>query len=93
MLQVLIAQLVAGALVAWITAAGSALGIVRLAAPGERLRSYFDLGFWRFQRLTERLGAAVVPLIASYRLSFFVFFAFALLLIAVLSLLAIAQME
>jgi hypothetical protein len=73
------------AFVAWAVALMTALSVVRLAPRGQKLASYWQLGWWRFTALEQRLGPPVLPLIKRYRRAFIVFFGVivALLLIVI----------
>lgn len=67
----LIATIAAGA---WLVALWSALGIVSLSPPGERMRNYLALGWWRFADLESRLGAMAIPHLRRYKTAFVIFF-------------------
>jgi hypothetical protein len=72
------------AFIAWAIALLTALSVVRLAPPGQKLASYFQLGWWRFAALEQRLGPPVLPLITRYRRAFFVFFGVILMLLLII---------
>jgi hypothetical protein len=74
---------------AWIVAVVSALQIVRLAPAGQRLSTWFSLGWWRFDRIRAVAGPAANPLIKRYVWSFATFFAAVLGTIVVSMLVAI----
>jgi hypothetical protein len=71
------------AFIAWAVALLTALSVVRLAPRGQKLASYFQLGWWRFAALEQRLGPPVLPLIKRYRLAFIVFFGVLLVLLLI----------
>jgi len=67
--------LVLVAVVAWFTAVISAIAVVQLAPPGQRISSLFRLGWLRFSTLSAQLGPAVAPHLTRYRLALFAFMA------------------
>ena len=85
--------LVLAALAAWVTALISAVGVVQLAAPGEKLSSLFRLGWLRFSTLSAQLGPAALPHLTRYRMAIFVFLACVVGLAAMSILLAAERMN
>ena len=75
MLGLLIGLLVAVSVGAWVVALMAALQVVALVPAGERLKSWFALGGWRFGEIRSAGGPSVEPHLRRYRLAFFVFFA------------------
>jgi hypothetical protein len=71
------------AFIAWAVALMTALSVVRLAPRGQKLASYFQLGWWRFAALEQRLGPQVLPLIQRYRRAFIVFFGIIFILLLI----------
>jgi hypothetical protein len=71
------------AFIAWAVALMTALSVVRLAPRGQKLASYFQLGWWRFAALEQRLGPQVLPLIKRYRRAFIVFFGIIFILLLI----------
>ena len=63
------------AFIAWAIAGLCALNVAGLAAKGEKLAAYFDLGRWKFADLEARLGPAVIPHLSRYKRAFLVFLA------------------
>ena len=61
------------ALGAWVVALMAAAQIVALTPAGQRWKSWFALGGWRFGEIRAAGGAAVEPHLRRYRLAFFVF--------------------
>ena len=59
---------------AWAVAVHAALSVVSLAPKGEKLRSYFDLGWWRFSVLEQRIGPGARAPLRRYRNAFLAFF-------------------
>jgi uncharacterized membrane protein YidH (DUF202 family) len=81
------------AFAAWCVAVYSLFRIVGLAPAGERFSTLFDLGWWKFDKIRARVGAAADPLIRNYVGAFLAFFG-CVILIAVLSVfLATEQQE
>ncbi len=60
---------------AWLLVVISAAQIYRLAPPGRKIETYFDLGWWRFGKIRALIGPAAEPHIRRYRSGFLVFFA------------------
>ncbi|KQU98854.1 hypothetical protein [Devosia sp. Root105] len=58
---------------AWLVALMAALQIVALTPAGQRWKSWFALGGWRFGEIRAAAGAAVEPHIRRYRMAFLVF--------------------
>ena len=75
MLGVAIGAIVIVAVGAWVMALFSALAIVGLVPAGQRLKSWFALGSWRFDEIRSAGGAAVEPHLKRYQLAFAAFFA------------------
>lgn len=75
MLPVLLPMLMVVSVAAWVLAVWSALSIVRLAPQGRKIRAYFDLGLWRFERVRALTGPDAEVHLKRYRLAFFAFFA------------------
>ncbi len=80
------------AVAAWLTAVVSAFQIVALSPRGMGLTFWFDIGKWRFDRITKVAGPPAAPLIARYRYAFLAFFA-SILLIAVAVMLLAAERQ
>ena len=75
MLGVAIGLIVIVAVGAWVVALMSALSIVGLVPAGQRLKSWFALGGWRFDEIRAVGGVAVEPHLKRYQLAFAAFFA------------------
>jgi hypothetical protein len=60
---------------AWIVAVTSALSIAQLAPAGQRMSTWFTLGWWRFDKVRAATGPAADPHIKRYIRAFVVFFA------------------
>ena len=60
---------------AWIVAVTSALSIAQLAPAGQRMSTWFTLGWWRFDKVRAATGPAADPHIKRYVRAFVVFFA------------------
>lgn len=73
------------AFIAWAVALMTALSVMRLAPRGQKLASYWQLGWWRFAALEQRLGPPVLPLIKRYRRAFIVFFGVILALLLIVA--------
>ncbi|MGE3832055.1 MAG: hypothetical protein AB7F76_13750 [Parvibaculaceae bacterium] len=71
------------AFIAWAVALMTALSVIRLAPRGQKIASYFQLGWFRFAALEQRLGPQVQPLIRRYRRAFIVFFGVLLVLLLI----------
>lgn len=67
--------ILASAIGAWLVAVWSAISVVRLAPPGQKVRAYFNLGWWRFAKVRASIGPAAEPHIIRFRRAFYVFFA------------------
>jgi hypothetical protein len=74
-LGVAVGLIVIVALGAWVVALTSALSIVGLVPAGQRLKSWFALGGWRFDEIRAVGGEAVEPHLRRYQLAFAAFFA------------------
>ncbi len=90
MLTILIPLVAILAVGAWGTAVFSALSLVSLAPKGEKLSTYFALGWWQFDKIRSRIGPAAEPHLKRYRNAFFVFFALILGIIASAALIIVA---
>lgn len=55
------------AVFSWVIAVIAAIQVVRLAPKGQRLRTYGQLGWWRFDDIRNALGEAVSPHIMTYK--------------------------
>ena len=75
MLTILIPLAAILAFGAWVTAVFSAISLVSLAPKGQKLSTYFALGWWRFETIRTRIGPAAEPHLRRYRLVFIGFFA------------------
>lgn len=75
LLSILIPLVAILAVGAWGMAVISALSLVSLAPKGQKLSTYFALGWWRFETIRTRIGPAAEPHLKRYRLAFLVFFA------------------
>ena len=81
--------ILASAIGAWLVAVWSAISVVRLAPPGQKVRAYFNLGWWQFAKARASIGPAAEPHIIRFRRAFYVFFAvIASVILAVAGLLA-----
>ena len=89
MLTIFIPLIAILALGAWGMAVFSAISLVSLAPKGEKLSTYFALGWWRFQTIRTRIGPAADPHLQRYRLAFLGFFS---LIVGVIVATAIAIM-
>ena len=67
MVAILFAVLGLGALGAWGVAVVSAIAVIQMAPPGDKLESYFQLGWLRLSTLRARLGPGVEPHLRRYR--------------------------
>ena len=74
MLGVAIGIIVIAAVGAWVVVVMSALSIVRLMPAGQKLKSWFALGGWRFDEIRAVGGAAVEPHLKRFQLAFAAFF-------------------
>lgn len=71
------------AILAFALAVMQAIAIVRLAPAGERLASYFALGWWKFGEIEARAGAGAAQHVAIYKraaIAFIVFIIMGLIL-------------
>ncbi len=59
---------------AWIVALVSALSIIGLAPAGQRMSTWFALGWWRFDKVEAVTGPGAVPHIKRYVWAFTAFF-------------------
>ena len=62
------------AVVAWVLAVISAINIVRLTPKGQRLTTYWQLGWWRFDDIRNRVGPEGDGAIRTYQRAFLAFF-------------------
>ena len=83
MLTILIPLVAILAFGAWVTAVFSAISLVSLAPKGQKLSTYFALGWWRFETIRTRIGPAAEPHLKRYRLAFLGFFAAIIFVIVV----------
>ena len=67
------------AVTAWIVAVIQAIQIVRLAPKGEKLASYFALGWWKFRQIEAKAGPASVPHLVIYQRAVVAFIVFVVL--------------
>src|SRR5215217_604577 len=67
------------AILSWVVAVIQALQIVRLAPKGERLGSYFALGWWKFDKIEAMAGPASVPHLQIYKRAVAAFLVFVVL--------------
>jgi len=74
-LGVAIGLIVVVAFGAWAMALIAALSIVGLVPAGQKLKSWFALGGWRFDEIRAVGGVAVEPHLKRYQLAFAAFFA------------------
>ncbi len=74
MFRILVAILVLAAAAAWLVAVVSAAAIFGLAPKGRKVETYFDIGWWRFDKVRATIGPAAEPHIRRYRLAFLSFF-------------------
>ncbi len=86
MSKIVLFSFIAVALAAWLTAAVSAISLVRLAPRGKRLSTYFDLGWWRFAKIAATIGPPAAPYSTRYKWSVVVFFGCVVLGMAVATL-------
>ncbi|MFO1122386.1 MAG: hypothetical protein U1F47_08715 [Hyphomicrobiales bacterium] len=76
---------------AWLVAVWSAVSVVRLAPRGQKLRAYFNLGWWQFAKVRAAIGPAAEPHIRRFRRAFYAFFAvIATIFLAVAGLVALS---
>lgn len=75
MLGAAISLIVIVAVGAWSVALWSALAIVGLVPAGQKWKSWFALGGWRFDEIRSVGGVAVEPHLKRYQLAFAAFFA------------------
>jgi hypothetical protein len=67
------------AAMAWVVAVIQAVAIVRLAPKGEKLASYFALGWWKFKQIEAKAGPASVPHLMIYQRAVIAFLVFVVL--------------
>ena len=75
-MSILFGVIGAFAVLSWLVAVIQAVQIVSLAPKGERLGSYFALGWWKFGQIAAKAGPASVPHIQIYRRAVIAFLAF-----------------
>ncbi|WP_423067725.1 hypothetical protein [Devosia sp. CN2-171] len=73
MLGILIALVAAAILGAWAVALMSAVQIIGLVPAGQRLKSWFALGGWRFGEIRAAGGPSVEPHLRRYQMAFLAF--------------------
>jgi hypothetical protein len=74
MLQALISLIALVAAGAWIVAALSLIGALRLVPAGQRVAALFSAGFWQFQKVRALGGPDVDLHLQRYAFAFVVFF-------------------
>ena len=67
------------AVLSWIIAVIQAIRIVQLAPKGERLGSYFALGWWKFDQIQAKAGPASIPVLQTYKRAVIAFLVFVIL--------------
>jgi hypothetical protein len=67
------------AMVSWVVAVIQAIQIVQLAPKGEKLASYFALGWWKFKQIEAKAGPASVPHLVIYQRAVIAFLVFVVL--------------
>lgn len=67
------------AMLSGVVAVIQAIQIVSLAPKGEKLGSYFALGWWKFGRIEAKAGPAAVPHVRIYQRAVIAFLAFVIL--------------
>ena len=67
------------AMLAWIVAVIQAIQIVSLTPKGQKLRSYFALGWWKFDQIEAAAGPASVPHLQIYQRAVIAFLVFVIL--------------
>jgi len=67
------------AVLSWVVAVIQAIQIVSLAPKGERLASYFALGWWKFGQIQAKAGPAAAPHIRIYQRAVGAFLVFVIL--------------
>jgi hypothetical protein len=90
-LGALFVVLVLVAVVAWGVAIAAAVRITTLAPAGQRLETWFSLGWWRFARVRELAGDAAIPYIKRFVQAFLAFFAVVLAAIVLTFLVAMSS--
>ena len=75
------------AICGWIVAAFTAMQIMFLVPPGQRMAGYNDISMWRFGKLRQRIGPQAEPYFKRMKLGGIVF---ALSLLAILLLVALS---
>lgn len=90
MFGTLLLVVVLAAVVAWNVAVIAAFRIARLAPAGQRLDTWFFLGWWKFAKVRELAGDAAIPHIKRYIQAFLAFFAAVLTAVIIVVLAAMA---
>ena len=67
------------AVLSWIIAVIQAIRIVQLAPQGEKLGSYFALGWWKFDQIQAKAGPASAPVLQTYKRAVIAFLVFVIL--------------
>jgi len=81
------------ALIFWARAAWSAIAIVIMSRPGQRVNNYFRLGRWKFTELEIALGQAAVPHLRRYKSALLAFLAVILCMAIVAGLLTVERLN
>ncbi|UJW86139.1 hypothetical protein [Devosia sp. SL43] len=63
----------------WIVAVIQAIRIVQLTPKGEKMGSYFALGWWKFDQIAAKAGPASVPVLETYKRAVIAFLVFVIL--------------
>jgi hypothetical protein len=63
----------------WIVAVIQAIRIVQLAPKGEKLGSYFALGWWKFDQIAAKAGPESIPVLETYKRAVIAFLVFVIL--------------
>jgi Na+-driven multidrug efflux pump len=63
----------------WIIAVIQAIRIVKLAPKGEKLGSYFALGWWKFDQIAAKAGPESLPVLETYKRAVIAFLVFVIL--------------
>lgn len=63
----------------WIIAVIQAIRIVQMAPKGQKLGSYFALGWWKFDQIEAKAGPASAPVLQTYKRAVIAFLAFVIL--------------
>lgn len=92
MLAAMFAVIATTVVLAWCIAAWSTLSILRVAPKGGKLQTYFDIGWWRFEKVRATVGSAAEPHLARYRLSCLLFFVLIFAMIAMILAIEVLQL-